>query len=276
MSALVGWNYANIVQKSYNWVAPFGQTGDYDESKVTPNYSFIVKPLSGLTTYLTYSEALEQGQIVPGSGTVTYTNAGEILPPFVSTEYEIGVKADVNGLLLTAAAFKIDKALQYAVFDSSTNAYTYVQDGRQVHKGIELTATGNVSDGLRIYGGLTFLDAEVTKQEADPRLVGKRPVNVADKMAKLTAEYDLPFVPGLTVTGGVYYVGNQAADALNTAFVPSYVTEDIGLRYRTRLPTGQEAVMRLNVSNLTDESYWINNISTGLPRSVAFSTQVKF
>jgi len=43
-------------------------------------------------------------------------------------------------MLLTGALFQINKANQYAQ-SNSNGTLTYVQSGRQINKGIELTAT---------------------------------------------------------------------------------------------------------------------------------------
>ncbi len=92
----------------------------------------------------------------------------QILPSYVGTEYEFGAKANVGGMLLTAAWFNIDKANQYAQ-PNPDRTFTYVSDGREVHQGLELTATGNITTGLRILGGVTLMDATVEKT-ANPRL----------------------------------------------------------------------------------------------------------
>jgi iron complex outermembrane recepter protein len=274
VSVLGGGTYSRIQVSNYT-VATGSKTSQYDQGKLTPSASLIVKPLSWLTTYATYSEALEQGQSVPSTGSTVYTNAGQNLAPFVSKQYELGAKADVGGLLLTAALFDIDKALQLDVTNAN-GTHTYVQDGRQVNKGIELTATGNVVEGWRVMGGLTLLDPKIEKYQANPALDGNAPRYVSNTLAKLTTEYDLSFVRGLTLTGGIYYTGRAAADVTNTNYFPSYVTADLGLRYKTHLPTGEKVTFRLDVKNLTNEAYWLPAGYTGAPRTVAFSAELKF
>jgi iron complex outermembrane receptor protein len=272
-SALLGVNYATIAQQSFNTVLPpYGLNSEINQSKLTPTYSLIYKPVSWVTTYATYSESLQAGLVVPS--TPAYTNSGQILPPYLGKEYEIGAKANVGGVLLTAAWFNIDKANQYAQ-PNAVGLPTYVQDGREVHQGVELTATGNIAPGLRILGGVTMMDAKVV-QTASITTDNKRPVNVADNFAKATLEYDFPFLRGLTLTGGVYYVGKAPADVVNATWLASYVTADISLRYRTTLPTGQEAIWRLNVKNVANHAHWISNTYVGAPRVVAFSGTIRF
>lgn len=265
-SALVGLNHATILARDYDSTEV--QTDEYDKSATTPSLSLVYKPVPSVTTYATYMESLEQGTIVG----INYTNAGTILEPLVSRQYEVGVKATVGGVLLTGALFRIDKANQYAI--NTTPLPTYVQDGREVHQGIELTASGKVTDHLTLLGGLTFMSAAVERTN-DPSLVGKKPTNVAEQYAKLYAEYSLPWIKGLTLTGGVYYTGTQYADALNTDRLPAYVIGDVGARYETKI-YGYPTIFRLNVTNVTDKSYWMSDSFVGDPRSIAFSAQVKF
>ena len=277
-SALIGANYADMIAKNYNSTPPFAISSQYDSSRVTPSFSLIFKPAPWVSTYGTYSQSLEQGQIVPSSA--AYTNSGQVLPPFADQEYELGAKANIHGMLLTAALFDITKVNQYAQANPNGTS-TYVQNGRQHNRGVELTATGNVAEGLRLIGGVTLLDALV-QQASTPILNDKAPMNVAGRMVKATAEYDLPYIPslsflqGLTLTGGVYYVGPQAADPLNSVWISGYTTENLGFRYKNKLPTGQEIICRLNVSNITNQGYWASTYATGAPRTVAAAVEIKF
>ncbi|WP_419673214.1 hypothetical protein [Aliarcobacter butzleri] len=83
------------------------------------------------------------------------------------------------------------------------------QDGLEIHEGLELTATGKVTDNLTIVGGGTIMDLEIDKAASNE---GKKPTDTASKMAKLYAEYDISAVKGLTLTGGAYYTGESYRD----------------------------------------------------------------
>ncbi|MCG3681993.1 TonB-dependent siderophore receptor [Aliarcobacter butzleri] len=265
-STLVGFNYATVVQTSYDDGV---KSSKYDKSELTPTLSLMYKPFEDLTTYVTYIESLEQGTIV---GT-QYSNANQVLDPLVSKQYEVGAKYSLldEKLLLTSALFRIEKANQYS--DNATPKPKYVQDGEQIHQGMELTATGKVTDNLTIFGGGTLIDIEVEKSN-DKALEGKKPINAASKMAKLYAEYNIPH-SGLTVTGGAYYTGKKYVDRLNTDILPSYTLYDAGLRYKTKLDKYPTTFL-LNVSNLTGEDYWASNFYLGDPRSVAISMKMEF
>ena len=270
-SALAGVAYEEILSKHYN-TSDNALTSAYDKGATTPTASLMYKPVPWLTTYATYIEALEEGLIVPTGA--QYTNSGEVFSPLISHQYEVGAKATVGGMLLTAALFDIEKANQFSVTNPN-GTQTYTQDGREVHEGIEFTATGKVTDQLRLFGGLTFMECKVTSDRSDPAFDGNRPQNVANNMAKVYAEYDLPFLRGLTLTGGVYYTGNFYADAANRDKLPSVVLGDAGARYTTRI-YGFPTIFRLDVTNVANKSYWIVGQYEGVPRSAALSMEVKF
>ncbi len=267
-SALVGANYATVVNKTYN-----SQTGEktskYDKSELTPTLSLMYKPFEDLTTYVTYIESLEQGTIVGDN----YSNSGEILNPLVSKQYEVGAKYSFSeNLLLSSAIFRIEKANQYS--DNATPKPKYVQDGEQIHQGIEFTLTGKVTDNLTLFGGGTWMDLSV-EESNNPDLIGKKPTNAASKMAKIYAEYNIPQINGLTLTGGAYYTGEKWGDTTNTDKIPSYTLYDAGLRYKTKINT-YPTTFNLAITNLTDEDYWASNTMLGDPRSIAFSMKMEF
>ncbi len=272
-SALIGVNYTEIIEKNYDSITG-ALTSQYDQGKATPTASLLYKPVPWVTTYATYMQSLEQGTIVPATGPINYTNGGQALAPFTSYQYEVGAKATLGGMLLTMALFDIDRALQYDV-DNGNGTFTSVQDGREVHKGIEFTATGKATKDLTLWGGVTLLDAQIKKNASNPQWEGKVPTDVAEQMIKLYAEYSVPWVPGFTITGGIYYTGKKYADQMNTDSLPAVTTADIGARYTTKV-YAYPLILRLNVTNVTNKSYWLDSYYTGDPRRIMFSAQMKF
>ena len=265
-SAMVGFNYATTMNIASGF---YGDGSKYEKSALTPTVSLLYKPIEAVTTYVSYMEALERGARVSRD----YTNYGEVFPPLVSKQYEVGAKYDINpNLLLSTALFRIEKANQYS--DLATPIPSYVQDGLQVHNGVELVLTGKVTDNLTIMGGGTLMDLSVEKSN-NPALEGKKPTNAASRMGKIYAEYALPWIPGLSLTGGIYYTSERYADAANTDKIPSYTLYDIGARYATRV-LDKSLIVRLNVINLTGKNYWQDANFLGVPRTVAFSASMMF
>ncbi|OZI70679.1 TonB-dependent receptor [Bordetella genomosp. 12] len=235
---------------------------DYDRGRTSPNASLIYLPAPWLTTYATYIEGLEQGGVAPDEA----MNRTQVLAPMRSKQKELGIKAELGGVLVSGALFDIEKAYEYI-----NNADVYVQDGIQRHRGAEVSAVGKATEAWTIMGGATWLQARVQGGEND----GNAPINVPKVVLKLYSEYALPFAPGLSLTGGIYHIGKQWATDTNSSRLPSYTTFDLGLRYTTKV-NGHPVTLRLAVNNVADRNYWLNSYYLGNPRTIAFSAQTQF
>lgn len=259
-SALVGINRSTVKSIFFN------EAGDtlqkYDKARNSPTASLIFKPMPWLTTYATYIEGLEQGGVAPDDT----SNRGTPMPPMQTKQKEIGVKAELGGMLVSGALFDIEKANEYT---NANNVYS--QDGRQRHRGGEVSAVGKLTSAWTVMSGVTLLTPRIEGGADD----GKAPLSVPKLVAKLYSEYALPFAPGLSLTGGVYHTGKRWATEANTSRLPSYTTFDLGLRYTTKV-AGKLTSLRLIVNNLADRNYWISSYYLGSPRSVAFSAQMQF
>jgi iron complex outermembrane receptor protein len=206
---------------------------------------------------------------------MNYTNNGAILPPYVSHQYEVGAKATVaENLLVTLALFDIDKANQYAI-NNGNMTYTVAQSGREVHKGIELTATGKLTSDLTLFGGLTFMDPRLTNNPASPIQDGQMPSGVSRASVKLYAEYILPFARDIALTGGVQAASAYYANLPNTQKVPGFVVGDIGIRVDAKI-CDHPFIFRVNVANVANTAYWQFYTNEGLPRTVTATAEMKF
>ena len=58
--------------------------------------------------------------------------------------------------------------------DDGTEFGTFVQDGLEVHEGVELTVTGKVTDSLTVMTGGTYMDLSIDKTN-NSDLKGKEP-----------------------------------------------------------------------------------------------------
>ncbi|QKF60327.1 TonB-dependent siderophore receptor [Aliarcobacter lanthieri] len=267
--ALLGLNYVKIENKNYNKGGL--KTGGYDADEITPSMSLIYKPFEDLTTYITYMESLENGLKV---NCADCTNNGEVLDPYLSKQYEVGAKYSISeNLLLSSALFRIEKALRYDR-ELPNNMKEVTQDGLEIHEGLELTTTGKITNNLTIVGGGTIMNIEVDKT-ANPAIKGKKPIHAASKMAKLYAEYNLPFLQGLTLTGGAYYTGKSYRNNINTDIIPSYTIYDAGLRYKTKIDKFPTTFL-VNATNVTNKKYWRTSTSFGEPTNLAFSMKMEF
>ncbi|NLU33364.1 MAG: TonB-dependent receptor [Wolinella succinogenes] len=247
----------------------------YKESAVTPSVSLVYKPIENLSLYTSYMEGFEQGGIAGASyGGFAVVNANEVMNPLKSEQIEIGAKWTLGDLLLTAALFQIDKGLEYYDLTDITKP-RYVQDGRQVHKGLETTFVGRLTPELTLLGGFTYLDAQVKENKESPELEGKRPTEVSDKFAKLYVEY-APFDDlNLALIAGVNHTSSFYGDSMNTDKMPGYTLLNAGVRYVTKVDA-YPLTFRLNVNNVTDKAYWINSAYLGDRRTIHASMSLKF
>lgn len=270
LSALIGFNRSQIVTKNYDGTGEV--TASYDKAVITPTVSLLFKPIETVTTYASYIEGLEKGSIIPNDP-LLYNEPGKILKPFISKQYEIGTKyAPTDNFLITGALYRIEKANSYEEIGSDGKR-TINQDGLEIHQGIELTATGQVTKNLTLIVGGTLMDLS-TKKITNAAFQGKKPTGVASTLAKIYAQYMLPGVSGLSLSGGAFYSGSMYKDAANLQKIDGYVVFDIGLHYRTRIAR-HPVSFNLNVANLTDKSYWATSYSLGIPRNIAFSVRTE-
>jgi len=270
-SALVGGNYSNITTWNYRRL-----TG-YDKSALTPTLSLMYKPQPALSTYVTYIESLESGSVVSGD---RFINEDEILDPYISKQVEIGAKYSIdNRALLAASIFRIEKANTYDKEDTSLppeveRRIMRTRDGQQVHQGLELSLTGKVSNNVTLMTGGTVLDMEI-KKHTNPALQGKKPSGNAKYMFKVYAEYRVPAVPGLTVSGGAFYTGKKFYNETNTATVPAYTLLDAGARYASKIG-GYDTTLNFTVQNIANKIYWSNTSAFGDPRTFALTMKAVF
>ncbi|HEY3426129.1 MAG TPA: TonB-dependent receptor, partial [Negativicutes bacterium] len=218
-SALVGMNHAKYRVESEDVVTGV-VSGSYTQSKTTPSIALMFKPHPNVSTYVSYVQGLEVGGSAP-TGTV---NAGQMLAPYADNQWETGVKATLGSTDITAALFRINKINQYT--DPGDNVYK--QDGRQVHQGLEVTATGKLTDRLTLVSGFTLLHAEITDAADAPTTVGKVPQGMPKRQAKAFLEYAVPGISGLTATAGVNFNGRRPVDAENISFISGVTTYDAG------------------------------------------------
>lgn len=241
--------------QSQNYARNGHKTGQIDENGLSPNAALMYKFTPNVMAYVSYAESLEQGGTAPTNSDVK--NAGQTLDPYRSKQYEMGLKADVSGMNLGAALFRLERPFAYV--DPNDNVYK--EQGNQVNNGLELTASGNVWQGLNIYSGVTFLNPEL-KDTVSSDTSDKQVVGVPKVQANLLAEYSLPSMPQWVYSANVHYTGKRAANDTNTAWASSYTTWDLGTRYTTSV-SNVPTTFRVVVNNVFDKHYWASIFPSG-------------
>ncbi|NNA43015.1 TonB-dependent receptor [Pseudomonas lactis] len=263
----VGLRQQRIQSSNYNSAG--GATSTYDDSKVTPLFGAVLKPWEHVAFYYNYLEGLSKGDVAPSNA----ANAGEVFAPYVSKQHEVGVKVDYGTFMSTLALFQIHKP------SGELAAGRFSVQGEQRNRGLEFNVLGEVAHGTRLLGGVTLLDAQLTKT-AIAANTGNTPVGVPDVQANLWAEWDTSWVEGLTLTTGAIYTGSQYVNQANTQQLDAWTRFDIGARYSTRIAE-HPTTLRATVQNLFDREYWsgvasYGAFSQGSPRTLLLSATVDF
>ncbi|WP_338759939.1 TonB-dependent siderophore receptor [Massilia sp. METH4] len=146
-----------------------------------------------------------------------------------------------------------------------------VNNGRISSRGVELSASWQASGALSIAGNLSVLDAHYDSlvETGGVSRVGKVPVNVPERTARLWSDYRIARL-GLAVGAGLSYTGARYADNANTVRMNGHALADAHVSWRAR-----PATVTLRVRNLADRLYakWTgssaaNQIVLGEPRTV--------
>src|SRR5512141_3140779 len=111
-------------------------------------------------------------------------------------------------------------------------------------------------DHLRLIGGVTWLNAEMTKTQGGVN-EGKDVIGAPQTQANFNVEWDIPGLEKLTLDARAMYTSKQYADAANTLEVDSWVRFDIGARYATELG-GRPFAVRARINNVSNENSWIS------------------
>lgn len=277
-----GLRLQEIEVKSYSYDTGL-ETGSYRKSGVTPVVGLVVKPVAGLSLYANRIEALVQGATAPSeSGGIPVSNAGQVLPPIKSKQYEVGAKLKLARFSAGLALFQIDRATAILTPDPDQQGYLrFGPNGIQRNRGIELSFESEPVDGLRIIAGGSVIDAKM-RRTAGGLNEGNDAIGVPDYLVNANVEWDVPFIPALTLTGRVIHTGKQAANLANTLTLDDWTRFDVGARYVV-VVGDKPLTLRALVDNVANKRYWASSFDTfrpdllqGAPRSFKLSASIDF
>jgi iron complex outermembrane receptor protein len=245
----------------------------YEKSRVSPAVGAVWRASKQLSFYANYIEGLTQGNTAP----VGSVNQGQQLAPYVSKQKEIGVKYDSGTFGAAGALFSTTRP--HAFVDASG---VFSAAGRDRHDGVELTVFGEPTRGLRLLGGVTWLQAK-QRSTGSALTDGKRVIGVPNLQTTVGVDWDVPGVRGLTLDTRVAQTGSTYADGANTLKVAGWTRVDVGARYLTEV-AGRLVTLRARVDNVTDRDYWSSSggfpgagyLVVGGPRTFTLSASVDF
>lgn len=237
----------------------------------SPRVGVVYKPIEALSLYASYSNTY-----VPRAGeqlaSLSLTN--QALDPEEFKNYEIGLKWDVlPDLNVTAAIYQLDRT-NVVVPDPANPTLSILVDGQRT-KGLELSASGNVTEKWSVIAAYAYQDAKITEAQSATVRAGNKLANTPEHSFALWNRYDVTDAFGVGL--GVIHQTKRYASTDNLVQMPSFTRVDGALFY----DINEQFTAQLNVENLLDENYYPNahsnnNITPGSPRAVKVGLTARF
>jgi len=238
----------------------------------------VYKPAANSSIYISYGTSSTPPGNDGGEGNDGLTVAVKDLKPQDSKNFELGTKWEVlaRRLSLSGAIFesKMNNARVSGPNGTSFNA------GKKTVRGAEFGISGSITNNWQVFGGATWLDAEVGDNgytnvgtTAAPVWVkspydGNEFPGVPKTSASLWTSYAV--LPGLTIGGGVNYSAKIWANINNSKYVPAYTRFDAMASYEVN----KNISLQLNVQNLTDKFYFDKSVSNHYAQVAAGRTAI--
>lgn len=261
--------------KTYNAAGTTTAKGQDTSEFFTGQLGLVWKPTDNGSVYVSYATSATPPGAMLGEGTEnnplpgSTDRAGNLLQsdmePEETTNYEIGTKWDLldERLSLTAALFRTEKENARVQVDTTT----FENVGKTRVQGIELSASGKITEQWQVFAGYTYLQArQIDGGPLGAANDGNQLPNTPNNSASLWTTYSL--TPKLTIGGGAFYVDDVYGSVANTTMVDSYVRYDAMAAYKLT----KNVDLQLNVQNLTNEVYYDKAYSTHFANQAAGRT----
>ncbi|MEQ1687591.1 MAG: TonB-dependent siderophore receptor [Sphingopyxis sp.] len=235
----------------------------------SPRVGVVFKPAENASLYASYTRSY-----LPQSGdqftSLDVTSAS--LEPETFDNVEVGAKWDIRpGLSTTLAIFRLDRANSRA---PGAVAGTVVQVGEQRSHGVEAGLVGQITPRWQVAFGYAHILGKITTTTSSAP-AGRRLAQLPRH--QLTLWNRVTVADRLAVGLGLYHQSGQFASLSNAVRLPSYTRIDGALYFDVT-----DAISaQINAENILGETYFPyahndNNISTGAPRNVRFTLNIRY
>ena len=247
-----------------------------------PQYAATFALLPSLRVYGNYNVLLSLGPQAP------FWAGGFYLAPFFTRQTEIGAKFEPHKrILLTVAAFRMRAPFFYPKVIDSAGDLSFVSEGHEPHRGIELGAQGKAANWLRLSATAAGIRA-VSDQTGTPAFDGKQVLNVPRLKTVVFADIAVPqrwglHLGDLHLLPGWSYSGRKEATRDDVVSVAGYNLFNLGARFA---PGGEQGRMsfRIFASNTLNKRYWKDTgasygdtfVHLGAPATVSLSAHYRF
>lgn len=255
---------------------------DRNDRRISGRGALIYTPDARSSLYVTYANSFNPSaegieSLVSAGRSVAQANLNA--RPETSRAWEAGAKRKMAGgrLLLTAAIFRTIKS--NVRIPDPTIANFNTNGGTQRVQGIELEATGQITEAWTIHASYAYLDSSTLHVDnpsaaGSPRIGAQLPVTPKNS-ASFQTDYALSRI--FSVGGGAVYQSSRLGQNTNSSLLraPGYTVYEL----RARAQLSPRVAVQANIFNLTDKLYYDQlhpfHVVPGAGRSALFSLIVK-
>ena len=259
LSGGVRWDYFGLVysDQNYSTTTPGLVTRTDRIPHIDRVFSYraalVYKPDTNASIYFAYGTSFnpsgEELSFVASSRSFNLGNAA--LDPERNKNLELGTKWDLFGghLSLTAALFRSEK--DNARVPDPTNSALNVLAGDFRVDGLELGASGRITDNWQVQAGYAYLDSSVVKSAAGAAPAGSPLMNTPKHTITGWTTYNLG--DGFEIGGGGRYVSSQFTQNVPPVkTVPGFFAADAMAKYIL----SERLSVQVNVNNIFDKYYY--------------------
>jgi catecholate siderophore receptor len=220
-----------------------------------PSYRAAVmyKPKAFGTIYFDYGTSFN-----PSAESLSLSASNANLPPEKNRTFEVGTKWDFPSrrLSVESAVFRTEKL--NAREPDPDNPLLNVLSGEQRVNGIQLSATGRITDRWQVLSSYAYLDGKLASSQFYSQAVGAQLANVPRNTFSLWSTFELPWK--FTTGCGSQFVDRRTASTTAptdpvTGFVkqiPSYWLFNAMVSH----PLNERVSLQLNLYNLANRKYF--------------------
>ena len=262
---IAGLRYDQFKTK-FNDSVTVANSATINDQFISPRVGLVYKPIEPVSLYTNYSLSY-----LPRTGEqlTSLTSSIKSFDPEKITNIEAGIKYDLlQSFSISSSIYRLERS-KMAITDPSSPTNTIIVDG-QVTKGFELGVAGKLFDSYSMYGGYTYQDAEITKNQGtgDPQITSGTPLGHVPKHTfSLWNKYEMnetwSAALGIVSRSDMFAATPTTSTAVK---LPGYARLDAAIYANIN----KQTKLQLNIENLLDKTYYQsahnnNNIMYGYP-----------
>ncbi|MBY0510095.1 MAG: TonB-dependent siderophore receptor [Rhodospirillaceae bacterium] len=246
---------------------------DVTDKVWSPRAGLIYKPAENVSVYAAFSRTFQPRA---GEQLASLSATTASLAPEEFTNYEIGAKWDVLlDFNVAAALYQLDRDNVIVLIDPNNPALGTELGGGQRTKGIEMSATGNITDQWSVIASYAYQDGKFTKAISASVREGATLANLPKHSISVWSRYDVTSDLGIGL--GMNYQSKRYAAQDNLQVMRGFARFDAAVFYNVT----ENITAQVNVENLFDKKYFVyansnNNITPGSPTAFKAALTARF